>query len=182
MREQPTVARVVTVTVLLWLAAALVTVLLPIGEPQADGPTVEALTWRDYPAFESGALSVQAADALPAAGLQPEVIVQGREVYIREGCTTCHTQQVRAVVTDVGLGPVTRYGDVIFEDPEVLGSERIGPDLMHAGSREPTDDVAWVIQHLRDPRAIRPWSAMPSYAHLSETDLAALAEYVVSLK
>ena len=182
MRDQPTVLRIVAVSVMLWAAASLVTVLLPIGEPQEAGPTVEALTWRDYPGFAAGDLSVQAQDALPAAGLEASAVATGRKIYVREGCGYCHTQQVRAVITDVGLGPVTRYGDLVFEDPDVLGTLRVGPDLMHAGSREPTNDPAWVIEHLRDPQEVRPWSAMPSYAYLSESDLTALAEYVVGLK
>jgi cbb3-type cytochrome oxidase cytochrome c subunit len=55
-----------------------------------------------------------------------------------------------------------------------------GPDLTHVGSRLP--DVQWHIRHLRDPQAVVPGSAMPAYGHLSEEDLRALAQYMVSLK
>jgi cbb3-type cytochrome c oxidase subunit II len=106
---------------------------------------------------------------------------RGAELYLAEGCWYCHTQQVRAVVTDVGLGPVSVPGDYAYDGADVLGIERIGPDLAHAGTRQLTEDVSWSGAHLRDPRAARPWSTMPSYGHLSDGDLAALAAYVASL-
>lgn len=106
----------------------------------------------------------------------------GRKLYIAEGCWYCHTQQVRAVVTDLGLGAVSVPGDYVYDPPGTLGIARIGPDLTHAGSRAPTSDASWIAGHLADPRAERPWSTMPSYAHLSETQLTALAAYVAGLE
>ncbi len=106
----------------------------------------------------------------------------GREVYLREGCGYCHTQQVRPIVTDVGLGAVSVAGDFASESPVLLGVERIGPDLMHAGSRSPTNSQTWVVGHLQDPRRDRAWSIMPSYDSLSSTDLWALAAYLESQK
>ena len=106
----------------------------------------------------------------------------GRDVYVAEGCWYCHTQQVRAVVSDVGLGPVSAPGDFAYDPPGIFGVARIGPDLAHAGSREPTSDAAWVELHLTDPRAERPWSTMPAYGHLNQSDLSALAAYVAGLE
>lgn len=105
----------------------------------------------------------------------------GRQIYLQEGCWYCHTQQVRPIVTDVGLGAVSQPGDYVHETPAMFGVQRIGPDLMHAGSREPTDSVAWLTAYLEDPRAIRPWSTMPAYGNLSDTEISQLAAYLVSL-
>ena len=107
---------------------------------------------------------------------------QGRDVYVVEGCWYCHTQQVRAIVTDVGLGTVSVTGDYAHDPRGILGVARLGPDLAHAGSRAPTNDPAWVRSHLFDPRLERPWSTMPAYGHLTDTDLTALAAYVAGLK
>ena len=104
----------------------------------------------------------------------------GRAVYIREGCIACHTQSVRPIVPDVGLGPVSVAGDYVNEAPALVGVERLGPDLMHVGSR--IDDADGLKAHLDDPRADRPWSIMPSYRYLTQGDLDALAEYLLSLR
>lgn len=105
----------------------------------------------------------------------------GRNLYVQEGCWYCHTQQVRAIVTDVGLGPVSVPGDYAFDDADTLGVIRIGPDLTHVGDRSPTNDPAWVATHLRDPQSVRPWSSMPAYGHLDESELAAIAAYIAAL-
>jgi cbb3-type cytochrome oxidase subunit 1 len=107
---------------------------------------------------------------------------RGRRLYISEGCVYCHTQQVRAIVTDVGLGPVSAAGDYAFDPAGTSGYLRLGPDLTHAGSRELTDSARWVREHLVDPRALRPWSTMPSYRYLTEDELTALAVYVAGLE
>ncbi len=109
-------------------------------------------------------------------------VARGREIYLQEGCWYCHTQQVRPIVGDVGLGPVSEAGDYVFETPALFGVQRLGPDLMHAGNRPDTDDPAWLERYLADPRSERSYSNMPSYDHLSSSDLADLAAYVASLK
>ena len=116
---------------------------------------------------------------LIAAGSVEE---RGLEIYVQEGCVACHTQQVRPIVTDVGLGPVSQPGDYAYDPLPLLGTVRIGPDLMRAGLREPTSDAAWVAAHLADPRAARPYSLMPAYDHLSDDDLDAVAAYVTTLR
>jgi cytochrome c oxidase cbb3-type subunit I len=106
----------------------------------------------------------------------------GRALYVTEGCMYCHTQEVRAAVPDVGLGRVSTAGDYVFDPVGILGHSRLGPDLAHAGSRQPTDSARWVLDHLADPRAARPWSNMPSYRHLTSDELTALAVYVAGLE
>ena len=106
----------------------------------------------------------------------------GRELYVSEGCWHCHTQQVRAVVTDVGLGAVSQAGDYAHDPTGTLGFRRIGPDLAHASSRGEAGIASWVLNHLIDPRVTRPWSVMPSYSYLTQDELTALAAYVAGLE
>ena len=105
----------------------------------------------------------------------------GRELYVSEGCWYCHTQQVRAIVTDVGLGAVSQAGDYAHDPTGTLGFRRIGPDLAHAADREEAGSASWVLNHLIDPRVLRPWSVMPSYSYLTQDELTALAAYVAGL-
>jgi len=121
-------------------------------------------------------------------------VARGREIYIREGCFYCHTQQVRTVEHDAAFrAPAgeaedgtpagdrpTAPGDYAYDNPVLLGSERTGPDLKYVGHRLPSKD--WHIAHLRDPRSTTPGSIMPSYNHLPYSDLDALAEYLLSLR
>ncbi len=106
----------------------------------------------------------------------------GRDLYVREGCGYCHTQQVRGIVTDVGLGPVSVVGDYANDDVDLLGLMRIGPDLAHAGSREFAGDAVTLRDYLADPRAYRSWSTMPAFDYLSADERAALAAYVAGLE
>src|SRR5688500_6796500 len=62
---------------------------------------------------------------------------RGRDAYLREGCFYCHTQQVRPVMADAGMGPAGNAGDYVFQDPPPLGTRRIGPDLHNVGARQP---------------------------------------------
>ena len=111
----------------------------------------------------------------------------GLDVYLREGCWYCHTQLVRPVLADVGLGPATEtFSDSL--DSAAFGLQRIGPDLAHIGSRssllgEDTPLSAGDIEALlTEPDAIFPEGLHPSYIFLSETDLAALTTYLLELK
>ncbi len=125
--------------------------------------------------------------------ISPQV-ARGREIYIREGCWYCHTQQVRtldhdaafqapAVTLDDGRvvgGRPTRPEDYGNDNPALLGSQRTGPDLKYVGHRLPSKE--WHIAHLIDPRSTEPNSIMPSYAHLPPDELDALAEYLLVLR
>ncbi len=105
---------------------------------------------------------------------------RGRQVYAAEGCWQCHTQQVRSVIADVGLGTVSVPGDYVYDGGDLLGVRRIGPDLTHVVTRG--WDFESLLAHLTDPRATRPWSVMPSYAYLDAADLESLAAYLASLE
>jgi cytochrome c oxidase cbb3-type subunit 2 len=115
------------------------------------------------------------------------IVKAGRAVYMSEGCVYCHSQQVRDEQngTDIerGWGPRrTVARDYIFEQPPLLGSSRLGPDLANVGSakwrNEPADedvkykpakrDAAWQLLHLYAPRTIVKESNMPPYRYLFE--------------
>jgi hypothetical protein len=94
--------------------------------------------------------------------------IEGRDIYLREGCASCHTQQVRPIVADAGLGGVT-----VSDSNQILGSRRYGPDLAHIGSRIEDDaDLAGVLQG----------ADHPSYAGLGDSDLTALTAYLSESK
>ena len=114
----------------------------------------------------------------PPSGLS-ELGLEGRDIYVAEGCWYCHTQQVRPIVADAGLGPVTDAGKLAAYAPDTLGIQRIGPDLAHAGSREPTNDAGWLTDFLTDPQSVREGTLQPAYDHLSESDLAALVQFLL---
>ncbi len=109
-------------------------------------------------------------------------LARGRDIYLSEGCWYCHTQEVRQIVADVGLGPVSQAGDYAWEVPSSRGIARIGPDLTHVGSRDIAASPQGLVNYLFDPRSVRDWSLQPSYEHLSDADLLALAEYLANLK
>ncbi|HSD32512.1 MAG TPA: cytochrome-c oxidase, cbb3-type subunit II [Gemmatimonadales bacterium] len=100
------------------------------------------------------------------AGVTPysPLEVAGRDVYIREGCYTCHTQMIRPLRAEVlRYGEWTRAGEYAYDHPFLLGSRRAGPDLQRVGGKYPD---AWHFEHMRDPRSTSPGSIMPGYSWL----------------
>ena len=91
---------------------------------------------------------------------------RGRDVYIGEGCVYCHTQQVRPLAQDRVWGRPSIASDFAFATPELLGTERTGPDLTSVGARQ--NDL-WNEIHLYQPRALVSQSIMPSYKWLFVT-------------
>ncbi|MGB6156034.1 cbb3-type cytochrome c oxidase subunit II [Castellaniella sp.] len=89
---------------------------------------------------------------------------KGRQVYISEGCVYCHTQQVRPQAIDRVFGRPSAPGDFAYQTPELLASERTGPDLTNIGKRQ--SSKIWQYIHLYDPRAVVPQSVMPSFPAL----------------
>lgn len=90
--------------------------------------------------------------------------VEGRAIYIREGCYNCHSQQVRPIAEEVKrYGPVSRAFEYIYDKPFQWGSKRTGPDLHRVGHKYPD---LWHFRHFQDPRTISPSSIMPSYPWL----------------
>src|SRR5258708_40045724 len=98
----------------------------------------------------------------PGPGVVPLTALQaeGREVYVANGCSYCHTQQVRPLPQDKIFGRPSAPGDFAYQTPELLGSERTGPDLTNAGVRQPS--TVWQYIHLYNPRAVVPESIMPT--------------------
>ncbi len=92
--------------------------------------------------------------------------LEGRDIYIRESCGTCHTQQIRPLLAEVKrYGPYSRSGEFAYDRPFLWGSKRTGPDLARVGGRYSDD---WHRLHLQDPRSVVPRSIMPAYPWLAE--------------
>jgi cytochrome c oxidase cbb3-type subunit II len=96
---------------------------------------------------------------------------RGRDIYVREGCYVCHSQQVRALRDEVErYGHFSLAAESMYDHPFQWGSKRIGPDLARVGGKYSND---WHYAHLTDPRSVVPESLMPSYAFLAETPIEA---------
>ena len=120
-------------------------------------------------AFTMGVLPGIELSRVPAgAGVKPlsALEAQGREVYVASGCSYCHTQQVRPLDEDKVFGRPSAASDFKYQTPELLGSERTGPDLTNIGERQPSS--VWQYIHLYEPRAVVPESIMPSFNWLFE--------------
>ncbi|CAC9469698.1 Cytochrome c oxidase subunit CcoO (EC [uncultured Gammaproteobacteria bacterium] len=90
----------------------------------------------------------------------------GRDIYIREGCVGCHSQQVRPLVAEVmRYGPASKAGEHIYDRPFLWGSKRTGPDLARLGGKY---SDKWHELHLNNPRAVVPQSIMPAYPWLAK--------------
>ena len=107
----------------------------------------------------------------PIEGVTPysALELEGRDLYIREGCNNCHSQMIRPFKTETDrYGPFTMPGEGVYDRPFLWGSRRTGPDLARVGGKYP-DSWHWI--HLRNPREIEPRSNMPPYAFLMENTL-----------
>lgn len=104
----------------------------------------------------------------PVEGLKPLTALQleGRDIYIREGCHVCHTQMVRPFRAETErYGAFSVAGESVYEHPFLWGSKRTGPDLARLGGRYSDE---WHRAHLYNPRDVVPESIMPSYPWLFE--------------
>ena len=104
-------------------------------------------------------------------GMRPYTPLEqaGRDIYIREGCYTCHSQMIRPFRDEVErYGHYSLAAESMYDHPFQWGSKRTGPDLARVGGRYSDD---WHVQHLKDPRAVVPESVMPTYAFLSDQPL-----------
>lgn len=106
--------------------------------------------------------------------------VRGRAIYGSEGCWYCHSQSVRPVGNDVGLGGVTSAERVAGDRPPFSGLSRTGPDLACSGDR--LTDAAALVEFLKDPRSIREGARMPSFGYLSDKQLSDLVTYLTGLR
>ena len=93
----------------------------------------------------------------------------GRDIYIREGCYSCHSQMIRPFRDEVErYGHYSLAAESMFDHPFQWGSKRTGPDLARVGGRYSDE---WHVQHLKDPRSVVPESVMPPYAFLADKEL-----------
>ncbi len=110
--------------------------------------------------------SLQTAAANTRAYTPLELV--GRDIYIREACSVCHSQQIRPLLAEVErYGPYSRAGEFVYDRPFLWGSKRTGPDLHRIGGKY-TD--LWHQLHLLNPRVVVPNSIMPAYPWLAERD------------
>ncbi len=96
----------------------------------------------------------------------PALELEGRDVYIREGCNVCHTQMVRPLRAETErYGHYTVAGEDVYEHPFLWGSKRTGPDLSRIGQRYSDD---WHRVHLNNPRDVVPESNMPAFTWFND--------------
>jgi cytochrome c oxidase cbb3-type subunit II len=95
--------------------------------------------------------------------------LMGRNIYVREGCYTCHSQMIRPFRDEVErYGHYSLAAESMYDHPFQWGSKRTGPDLARVGDRYSNE---WHVQHLTEPRSVVPESIMPSYSFLRTTPL-----------
>jgi cytochrome c oxidase cbb3-type subunit I/II len=93
--------------------------------------------------------------------------LEGRDVYLKEGCYNCHSQMIRPFRHESArYGDISQLNDSKYDHPFQWGSKRTGPDLAREGGKYPS---LWHYQHMIDPRSVSPGSNMPPYAHLTTT-------------
>ena len=100
--------------------------------------------------------------------------LEGRDIYIREGCNNCHSQMVRPFRSEtVRYGDYSKSGENVYDHPFLWGSKRTGPDLARGGDKTSRSfrDVKWHYEHMEDPRSKSPGSIMPAYPWLISQDL-----------
>ncbi|PCJ92169.1 MAG: cytochrome-c oxidase, cbb3-type subunit II [Porticoccaceae bacterium] len=113
----------------------------------------------------------QAETTEPIAGLKPlgAIALEGRDIYIKEGCHVCHTQMVRPLRAETErYGHYSVAGEHVYEHPFLWGSKRTGPDLARVGGRYSDN---WHMAHLYNPRDVVPESNMPGFSWLFENTL-----------
>lgn len=95
--------------------------------------------------------------------------LEGRDLYIREGCVGCHSQLIRPFRSETErYGEYSKAGEYVYDHPFLWGSKRTGPDLHRVGGKYPN---VWHYNHMLDPRTMSPGSLMPPYPWLIEDDL-----------
>ena len=113
-----------------------------------------------------------ASAATPAArGIEPYTALEleGRDIYVREGCYNCHSQMVRSLQSETErYGHYSVAGESVYDHPFQFGSKRTGPDLARVGGRYSDE---WQRVHLVNPRDVVPESNMPGFPWLAERTL-----------
>ncbi|NLW04165.1 MAG: cytochrome-c oxidase, cbb3-type subunit II [Pseudomonadaceae bacterium] len=112
-------------------------------------------------------LFFQEATTKPVEGLKPlnALELEGRDIYVREGCYTCHSQMIRPFRAETErYGHYSVAGEFVYDHPFQWGSKRTGPDLARVGGRYSDD---WHYAHLFNPRDVVPESIMPAYSWMN---------------
>jgi cytochrome c oxidase cbb3-type subunit II len=107
----------------------------------------------------------------PAPGITPypALALEGRDIYLREGCYNCHSQMIRPLRAETErYGHYSLAGESVYDHPFQFGSKRTGPDLARVGGRYSDE---WHRAHLRNPRDVVPESNMPAYSWLTKATL-----------
>ncbi|MFZ6052544.1 cytochrome-c oxidase, cbb3-type subunit I [Halocola ammonii] len=98
--------------------------------------------------------------------------LHGRDVYIQEGCVSCHTQMVRPFRSETErYGEYSKAGEFVYDHPFLWGSKRTGPDLAREGTAKLKKPNSWQFKHLYDPRSVSAGSIMPEYPWLLENKI-----------
>lgn len=113
--------------------------------------------------------SSDATDPYPGITPYPALQLAGRDIYIREGCYGCHSQQIRPFRSETErYGPYSVAGEFVYDRPFQFGSKRTGPDLARVGKRYSDD---WHRIHLMKPQDVVPESNMPAYPWLADATI-----------
>jgi cytochrome c oxidase cbb3-type subunit I/II len=98
--------------------------------------------------------------------------LQGRDIYVREGCYTCHSQMVRPFRSETErYGEYSKAGEFVYDHPFQWGSKRTGPDLAREGTGNLKKSDGWHFRHLREPSSMSEGSIMPAYEFMLEQNL-----------
>jgi len=120
---------------------------------------------------EIAPLYMQTSVVEPSPGIKPyaPLALEGRDIYVREGCYNCHSQMVRPLPAETErYGHYSLAGEAVYDHPFQFGSKRTGPDLARVGGRY-TDE--WHRLHLLNPRDVVPESNMPGFPWLAQQTL-----------
>jgi cytochrome c oxidase cbb3-type subunit II len=107
----------------------------------------------------------------PAPGVKPyaALALEGRDIYLREGCYNCHSQMIRPLRAETErYGHYSLAGESVYDHPFQFGSKRTGPDLARVGGRYSDE---WQRAHLTNPRDVVPESNMPAYSWLAQATI-----------
>jgi cytochrome c oxidase cbb3-type subunit I/II len=111
--------------------------------------------------------------------------LQGRDIYVREGCYTCHSQMIRPFRSETErYGEYSKAGEFVYDHPFQWGSKRTGPDLARAGAGNLKKSDGWHFRHFREPASISEGSIMPAYAFMltQELDTASTASKINAMR
>jgi len=125
----------------------------------------------------------------PTGKLRPYTAqeLQGRAIYVREGCWYCHTQQTRTLLADTKRSgwrgvdaPISTPDEFVYDNPHLFGTKRTGPDLSRVGGKY---DTQWHRTHFRNPRDLVQGSVMPPFPWIveNEQEFQSLVAYLQTL-